>query len=62
MIYMPDRPAVWEEQLRQLGASSIHEETAVLIPVEDDLSDSQKLRFFGKFLDADAKAEGRTTE
>jgi hypothetical protein len=57
MICRPNRQAVWEERLRGLGASSIHEETVVLIPVQDDLSEFQKLQFFGEFLDADAKAE-----
>jgi hypothetical protein len=51
MIYRPNRLSVWEEQLRELGASSMDKETAVLIPVEDDLSESQKLQFFGKFLE-----------
>jgi hypothetical protein len=62
VIYRPNRLALWEEQLRKLDASSIHEKTAVLIPVEDDLSESQKLQFFSKFLNTDAKAESRSTK
>jgi hypothetical protein len=61
MRYRPNRQAVWEERLRELGASSIHEETAVFIPVEDDLSEVQMSQFFGKFLNADAMGESRDT-